>query len=484
MLLTFCSRSILLSLSATLILVCFANTSTAQTENALGDDPDPVRLFERAQAAHARGEFERALELYEEVIKVRPDFPEAEFQRGNALVSLKRPADAEPAFRRAIELRRNWSRPYTALAVLLVRSNRETEAVPILEQALKLDKNDSVALRVLATLRLHSGNLREALRLAQTGTSGDDVPAAAWIVRAQAERALGDTIAAKASLARALQLEPENAAALVENSDLAVEQKDFETAIQNLKAADRISKNDKQILSRLVTALEHAGQTAEAQRVAKSAGLGTTEQQAASGKPQVVGTAEEIAAANSDDPATSRKGLEKLLEKNPGNAMLLARLGASYRTDDPQRSLEFYHRASEIQPDNPDFATGYAAALVRGRRFADAVGILRRVIAGAPNNYTAHANLATALYELKRYPEALAEYEWLLQTKPDLAVAHYFIATSYDYLGQYQEALAAYENFLARADVKANQLEIEKVKLRLPLLRRQIKMGEGAKRKP
>ena len=84
---------------------------------------------------------------------------------------------------------------------------------------------------------------------------------------------------------------------------------------------------------------------------------------------------------------------------------------------------------------------------------------------------------------MKRYPEALIEYEWLLRTKPDLSVAHYFIATSYDYLGQYQEALTAYENFLARADIKTNQLEIEKVKLRLPLLRRQIKLGEGAKRK-
>ena len=42
------------------------------------------------------------------------------------------------------------------------------------------------------------------------------------MVRAQAERALGDTIAAKASLARALHLEPENVSALVENADLSV----------------------------------------------------------------------------------------------------------------------------------------------------------------------------------------------------------------------------------------------------------------------
>ena len=62
---------------------------------------------------------------------------------------------------------------------------------------------------------------------------------------------------------------------------------------------------------------------------------------------------EEIEAANSNDPAVARKALEKLLEKNPRNAMLLARLGASYRTDDPARSLDFYRKASEIQPDAP-----------------------------------------------------------------------------------------------------------------------------------
>lgn len=477
------SRSTLLAISASLIVACFATLCAAQTEGALGDDPDPVRLFERGQAAHARGEFERALELYEEAIKVRPEFSEAEFQRGNVLVSLNRLSDAEPAFRRAIELRKNWSLPYTALGVLLARSNREAEAATLLQQALNLDPGNSVALRVLASLRLRSGDTREALRLAQSGTTGEEAPAAAWLVRAQAERATGDKVGAKTSLTRVLQLEPENVAALVESGELAVEQNDYESAIESLKTAERLSKGDKHILSRLADAYQRGGKPEEARRIAESAGL-VTEGQANSGKPYVAGTPDEIAAANSDDPMTSRKALEKLLEKNPDSAMLLARLGASYRTDDPRRSLEFYRRASKIEPRNPDYATGYAAALVRARLFADAVGILRRVIAAHPDNYTAHANLATALYSLKRYAEALPEYEWLLRAKPDMTVAHYFIATAHDYLEEYREALASYESFLERADVNANQLEIEKVKLRLPLLRRQIKMGEGAKRKP
>src|SRR4030095_4381967 len=82
------SRFMLHAVLAGFLVVSTTAIGSAQTEDPLGDNPDPVRLFERAQAAHARGDLERALALYEEAIKVRPEFPEAEFQRGDILVSL------------------------------------------------------------------------------------------------------------------------------------------------------------------------------------------------------------------------------------------------------------------------------------------------------------------------------------------------------------------------------------------------------------
>jgi tetratricopeptide (TPR) repeat protein len=164
--------------------------------------------------------------------------------------------------------------------------------------------------------------------------------------------------------------------------------------------------------------------------------------------------------------------------------MLLAQLGASYRLDDPPRSLDFYRRANEVEPKNSEYATGYAAALVQARRFSDAVGVLRQITTVDPKSFVAHANLATALYELKRFPEALSEYEWLLAAKPDLVVAHFFIGTAHDKLGEFEAALAAYETFLAKADSKTNQLEIEKVQLRLPSLKKQIQLKQGVKHKP
>jgi tetratricopeptide (TPR) repeat protein len=463
-------------------LAPLSSVTLAQSEDSFGDaGADPVKLFERGQSAHAKGEFEKALALYEAAIKVRPEFPEAEFQRGNVLVSLGRFNEAQAALERAIELKKDWSLPYSTLGALFVRQGKDHEAEPLFRQALKLDSHNSIALRMLAEVRLKAGDKNEAISLARDATRDTDAPMSAWLVLALAQKASGDRVAAKSSLDHVLETEPENLAGLLERADLFIDDGDFGQAILDLKTAERIKPEDKHVLSRLAFAYDRAGNAVEARRAARAAGI-ELKQESEDGI-KVVGTPEEIAAANSDDPETSRPALQKLLDKNPRNAMLLARLASFYRTTDPARALALYRQASEIQPNNPQYATGYAATLIQTRRFGEAVGILQRVLAADPKNYAAHANLATALYELKRYPEALPEYEWLLQTKPDLAVAHYFIATIHDYLGEYVEALPAYETFIERADPQTNQLEIDKVKLRLPLLRRQIQLGQGVKRK-
>src|SRR5215213_1500131 len=470
-----------------LLAVCLASLAAGAavySQEAFGDDAtDPVRLFERGQSAHARGELEKAIGFYEQALKVRPEFPEAEFQRGNALASLGRLPEAEAAFRAANYYKKNWALPHSTLGALLMRQSRDKEAEKSFQQALAIDSKESLALRLLSEIKLRAGDAKSALELAKRATAIPEAPAAAWVGLAIAEKANGDKVAARTTLDHVLADEPQNLAALMERADLYVDEKNFELAITDLKAAAKLKPDHKAVLSRLAYALQQAGKADEAAAVAKAAGL-EVQQPTGNGAAGVVGTPEEIEAANSSDPVVARKALEKLLEKNPRSAMLLGRLGASYRTDDPARSLDFYRKASELQPDAPEYALGYAAALVQARRFPEAAHVLRQVLRANPDNYTARANLATALYESKRYQEAISEYEWILTKKPDATVVHYFIATSHDYLGEYPEALRSYEKFLSVADPKTNQLEIDKVKLRLPTLRRQIQLGEGAKKKP
>jgi tetratricopeptide (TPR) repeat protein len=354
-----------------------------------------------------------------------------------------------------------------------------------LRQAIKLDEQNNLALRTLADIRLRAGDAKEAIEFAKRATKDPDAPLATWLLLAMAERASGDNTSALATLDHVLQIDPRQLSALIERAEIRLATGDKERALADLAASEPLVQSDKASASRIAAAYERAGNPEEAVKVAKAAGLIQTTKVGAndsSGAAGVVGKPEEIEAANSEDPEIARKALESLLQKNPNNAMLLARLGDSYRKIDVARSLDFYRRAIQVAPGNADYATGYSSALVQARRFAEAVSILRQVTARFPDNYAAHANLATAFYSLKLFKGALAEYQWLLAARPELTITHYFIATAHDNLGEYKEALASYELFLTKASPKTNELEIEKEKLRLPSLRRQIQLGQGVKK--
>lgn len=480
MLFRFRSHAVIHTLALSLIL-CSSLLAPAQTAMDIGDGAgDPIKLFERGQDAHARQDYQTAIKLYDEAIKLRSDFPEAEYQRGQALIALGRAADAERAFRRAVELRPEWALPYVSLGSQLLRARRHAEAEALLGKALELDARSARAFNGLASElhaqpQLYRDSLSALLRLLQQVSDDGNATSEYWTARGLTEEALGKKPEALSSYQRAVSLDAQNHRALLARAQFRANTGDAEGALADMQAARRIAPSDAAVKLQSVSIYLQAGKREEARRAWQA--LDEETQRA----PEAAVLRNSMLSC--EETLENRVALEKLLAETPHDASLLACLGASYRRADPARSLEFYHRAADIEPNNVDLAVGYTAALVQARRFEEATIIARRVLTVAPNKYEAHANLATALYELKRFPESLVEFKWLTEAKPDLAAAYFFIATAHDFLGEYPEALTAYESFLSRADAQANKLEIEKVNLRLPALRNQIKRGEGAKQK-
>jgi tetratricopeptide (TPR) repeat protein len=447
------------------------------------DENDPIKLFEQGQDAHEKGDLQTALKFYDQALKVLPDFPEAEYQRGTAFVQLGKINEAETAFRRALELRGDWTLPMANLGAVLVRQNKFPEAEKILLEAIKLDELNFPAYIALTELKLRSDASPKVLRsllsqLQKITDSKAKTPAAVWAARASLERTLGDKTAARQSLNRAASLEPNNTNVLLERAELGLTENDFNGALADVQTLLKNSPNllsAKLLMARIQTA---GGNQTEALKTIEN--LSETEQK----NPQTILVKDSILATMADG-AEGVSSLEKLLEKDPKNAGILGRLCNLSRSVNPTKALDYCRRASELEPNNINHAVGYGAALVQARKFAEAAGLLRRILQIVPNNYTVRANLATALYELRQYKEAITEYNWLIESKPELAVAYYFKAIAHDNLGEYVEALAAYQKFLALADAEKNKLEIEKVNLRLPVLVRQVKNGDGRKgRKP
>jgi tetratricopeptide (TPR) repeat protein len=202
-----------------------------------------------------------------------------------------------------------------------------------------------------------------------------------------------------------------NSAALMERAEMSAVAGDYERAIEDAQAARRATQSaDASLL--LARIYAQAGRNAEALQTLDALDA------AARQLPETIALRNAILASGAPD-AESRAALEKLLGQEPRNAALLARLGALYRTDDPARAVEYYRRALEIEPRNADYATGYGAALVQARRFAEAVAILRQGLAVKPNEVPLLNNLLTALCVQGAWGAAAPVASHLAAQEPD-----------------------------------------------------------------
>ena len=459
-------------LPAVLVTLLFLTLPVfAQDEDeAKNSGADAVELFNKAQDAHEKGDLAGAIELYQKAIAATAGFPEAEFQQGAALLSLGRKEEAEKAFRRAVELRPEWTLALANLGSMLVGKRQYPEADKLLTKAVELDDQNTLALSALTELRLNThakpGELKDLLARLVSLTGKAKPTAAAWAARGAIEAALGEKASARTSFDRALEIEPGNYFALVSKAGFLLNEGDNRGAEAVVKTVETLKPDDPSVKALRARLLLAAGKGDEAVSILNGI----------QDPPSDVVELRDRILLNKIDNGPE---LEKRLERNPKDTAVMARLCSAYRVSDPSRSLEYCRRAAEAEPDNINHAIGYAAALVQGKMFEQAVGLLSKLRSISPENVTIRANLATALFQMKRYAEAKAEYQWITEKQPSSAAAYYFLAIAHDQLAEYLDAMANYQLFLKYADAEKNKLEIEKANLRLPVLQRQIKEGKG-----
>lgn len=458
-------QKVLPAFFAAFLIFAFVFAAHAQEEND-ENIQNAVKVFNQGQDAHEKNDFQTALKFYVEALKLFPEFPEAELQRGNALLSLNKPDEAEKSFRRVIELRQDWSLPMTNLGALLVEKGNFAEAETLLTKAIEQDGANFLAYSALTDLRLQTKAgaeiLKDLLYKLKILTTKAGATASVWASRAALENALGFRAEAKTSLNRALTIDAKNKNALLELGEIALVESDHTSALQIANNLQKIAPNSISVKMLFARALVANGKSAEAVKMLEEIQNPTA---------AVTELKNKIAASDAETAAE----LEKQLEKDSKNAAVLGRLCTLLRVENPPKALDYCKRAYQIEPQNLNHAVGFGAALVQAKQFETAVVLLRDISRIAPDNTTVRANLATALFQLKRFREAIVELNWLTEKQPDLAIAYYFLAISYDSLEQYLDALANYQMFLKIADAEKNKLEIEKVNLRLPSLQKQVK---------
>jgi tetratricopeptide (TPR) repeat protein len=453
-----------------LFIVGVAAHSVRSQDEPVSPTNQAIEFFNQGQDEHAKGNYAKAVELYEQATKLLPEFAEAEYQKGNAYLSLGKRQDAEGAFRRAIEIRPDWTLALAALGTALERRGEFTESEKLLTKALSLDDSSFPAYSALVEIKLKTNApadvLKPLLEKLRSFSSKVNATAAVFAVQASIETALGEKPAAKKSLDRALSLDPNNKTALYLKAGTAISDGDLVLADELTRSLEKLDAGTESVKVLRARYLIAADKTSDAEQLLKTV---------ATPSPETVDLLSRMSISKEQSP----ENLEKALATSPKDPLILGKLCSLDRVRAPDKALDYCRRALEVQPSNIDFAIGYGAALLQARRFDEAVTVLKRLNTIAPENATIRANLGTALFQLNRFAEAKTEYLWLTSHEPVPPIAYYFLGICFDQLGQYLDAGANYNLFLKYADASRNQLEIDKVKLRLPILNKQIDKTGG-----
>ena len=466
-----------------------AAAENAEAETREADQQQAAALFEQGQAAHQAGQLAEAVRLYSEALHKDSSLWQAEYQRASAYLALNRLAEAHASITRVIaqlsesedspELRAVSARAQVTLGEILLADHKSPEAEAAFKRALELQPTAPRAHAGLAQALFASGQYAAVLTEARAAIAGGDDRAAAYALIGAALVAEKKYDEALPSLSEALKREPQHAAALRLRAEVFIARKDLPRAIADLQASLTAERNTTTML-RLADLYAQSGNTDEAVRLAR---------QILASEPENTAARHLIAAATIESANTGEAiaQLEKMIQAEPNRADLRAQVAEKYLTTQPEKSLEQYIAAAKLDPNNPNHQIGAASALVRLRRFQEAVTVLQALSGQSlkpEQAYVTHTNLATALFELKDYQNAARQFLWILDHQRDqkkTAITLYLLGICFDRLGDYAQALKAYEQFLQIAPPE-NQLEADKVRLRLEPLKRQLARSGGKKK--
>ena len=130
----------------------------------------------------------------------------------------------------------------------------------------------------------------------------------------------------------------------------------------------------------------------------------------------------------------------------PDHSVALHYLGViHYQRHRIAEALPLLERAVAIAPEEPEFHNNLALALAAADRTDDAIAQYRQALALQPNLATAWNNLGLTLQAANELPDATAAFREALRVTPDFAQAHWNLSLALLHTGQYAEGWREYE---------------------------------------
>lgn len=396
-----------------------------------------------------------------------PDFLPAKFNLARVDALEGKPVEAEKVLRTILQKAPSNTQALGRLVALLLQQRQKESALAALEHAHSVAPANKQIVAQLITLYVRLGDKKKALALAQDQPGGND-PANIPVIAAAAvaQLAAGDKAEAAQSFRRLIVIEPDSIGPRRELASILSAQGDLAGARQAIDAALKIDpKNAQLVADRIGVELKGSGVAAAlatAKRIAKSdpslptapalegdvymaarqyAKASEAYQKAfrkapsailvtrlaralsASGKhdaatvllrgwlkkhPGDLGVAEILAVSDLSARryAEAKAGLEKVVAKNPLDAVALNNLAWLYQQAGNPGARALAERAFVIAPNLPQTADTLGWILVQTHSAANALGLLQEASAADPTDPEIRYHFAVALNDTGHHRQA------------------------------------------------------------------------------
>ena len=384
---------------------------------------------------HVAGEYDLASQLYESVIKLQPDHPDANHNMGVLKLTTGHDLEALSFLQTALQANTSCTEFWLSYIKALIKLEKLEDAVRILDLA----KESGIA----------SEEFVELIQMINPPTESAPVSEPEADIPSQSKPNILDSL----KLNQALRLAEKKAKegntdeALGIYKDILAKFPKNKQAQQGLAAIDRSQYSTtnqnppEDVINNLIN-LYNQGQLSNVIEDAKA----LTQQYPAS---FMVWSLLGVAAAQTGQLEKAIFAFQRVIAIQPNNADAYNNMGNVLKDQGKlEEAIESYQHALTLKPDHADAYNNMGTALKNKGKLEEAIRAYIKAIEIKPDFAEAHNNMGNVRKDEGKLEEALEAYTKALALKPDYVEAYSNLGTTLQDQGKLQEAIDAYNKAL------------------------------------
>jgi tetratricopeptide (TPR) repeat protein/S1-C subfamily serine protease len=424
------------------------------------------------------GRWDEAVTALNQVLKMKPDFPEAYYALGLVLLNQKKYSEAVASFDKAVKLNFSFYEAWREQSTALIGLEKYPEALIAIDEAIAVNKQDFLLYvsraSILYSLKLYSeaqDTLTEAIKIKPNSEI-------AYYNRGTMRYELKQYPEALADFTKAIEISPQYAYAYNNRGNIRKELKQYPEALADFTKAIEmypqyayaysnrggIRKELKQYPEALADFDRAIAINPEFTEAYNNRGIVRTDLKQ---YPKAIADFDVAIKINPQyaqayyNRGVVRKDLKqypkaiddfnRAIKINPLYADAYVNRGVVYQElKQYPEALADYAKALEIDPQLSKAYSNRGIIRYEQEKYQEAIADFDRAIAIDSQDAIAYSNRGRVYQELKQYPEALADYAKAIEINPQLSNPHYNRGGLYYEQEKYQEAIADYTKAIKR----------------------------------